>query len=246
MAHITKIEPDNIKDSVVEIRYESKMPFPLVVGVVFDKLKNTFQLVNQNPNSGSFKFPINNESQIQIEQSETILHDNVITIKLNPGTIIFNCLNAYPLWPTYFSKIREVLEIIYEAQIFASVNRIGLRYINEYLDQKIEDIVNLEFKFGIPDATSHLVNIKTEFNFQNHLVILTLIKTAGTKKVSEDKTVIPVSYVDIDVIQQNLDLKNLDEVLQIIDEAHNVEKILFFNRLLKKEHLSNLKITSNE
>lgn len=246
MPEILKIEPDNIKDSVVEIRYESNMPYELILGIVYEKLKGTFKLLKQESNpSSELKIRGNQEIiDFKFEQTrETLLHDEEITVKFIPGAIIFNCLNKYLLWPKYFSKIQMILDKIYDAEIFESVNRVGLRYINEYIDSKLEDIVNFSFEFGMPGVESNKFNFRTEFDFQEHLVILHLIRNTGNVNLEDILKTIPVSYIDIDVIKQNIKIENKLSLLNVIDAVHKVEKTLFFDKFLKEEYKAKLKIT---
>ena len=249
MPEISKIEPDNIKDSVVEIRYESNMPYELILGIVYEKLKGTFKLIKQEQTpSTELKFKGNQEIiDFKIEQSrETLLHDEEITVKFIPNAVIFNCLNDYLLWPKYFSKIQLVLDKIYDSEIFEFVNRVGLRYINEYIDTKLEDIVNFSFEFGMQDVESNKFNFRTEFDFQEHLVILNFIRNTGNLNSEEVVKIIPVSYIDIDVIKQNVKIENKSGLLKVIEEVHKVEKTLFFDKFLKKEFKAKLKITHND
>lgn len=245
MSEITKIEPDNIKDSVVEIRFSSSYPNDLILGIIFEKLKKSFKVLKRDSEGNAIQIQKSNENiEFKLEKHKpTILHDEEISITLNPNALVFNCLNGYLLWPNYFKKIKTILSSLIETEIFDTFNRIGLRYINEYINKQIEDVVNFEFKFGIPDVVSDKFNFRTEFNMENHLVILNLIKTNVTHKITSE--VVPVCYVDIDVINQGLDLKDLESLLKKIDEVHSLEKEIFFNKLLKPKFLESLKITKN-
>lgn len=244
MAEITKIEPDNIKDSVVEIKYSSSLPNELVLGIIFEKLKDSFQFIKQNAEENSFQVQGNpNMPEFKLEKhNPTILHDNEVSIKVMPGALIFNCQNNYLTWPIYFKKIKAVLIQLNDRAIFDTFTRVGLRYVNEYINFKIEDIVNFIYKFGIPDVTSDKFNFTTEFKMDDHLVILNIIKNTATSK--QDTTlVIPVSIIDIDVINQNLNTSSLDDLFSAIDKAHKIEKIIFFQNLLKEGFKKTLKIT---
>ncbi|NDV16774.1 TIGR04255 family protein [Muricauda sp. TY007] len=246
MTKITKIEPDYIKDSVVEIRYTTSYPSELILGIIFERLKGEFEVLKQGDEVNTFQIPNNSESvELRLEkQKKSILHDDEITVRLIPNGLVFNCLKGYLLWPKYFDKIKNVIGILNDSDVFDSFTRVGLRYINEYVDKKLEDIVNFQFQFGVAEVISDKYNFRTEFNLEDHLVILNLIKTTATPK-GKDNPIVPVSFVDIDVIKQNIQVTEIEELFSIIDKAHSLEKHLFFENLLKGEFLQTLTIEKN-
>lgn len=248
MTKINKIEPDNIKDSVVEIKYESELPFELVLGLIYNALSKDFKSTKSNTGNQTFKVPGGSDTSLELrigKQEETILSDDEVSIKLLPNSIIFNCINGYILWPNYFEKIQKALTKIHQAKVVSSFIRVGLRYINQYVGMSIEDLVKFDFQFGIPEVESFKYNFRTEFIFEDYLVILSLIKNTASKIVGDGQktALIPLSFIDIDVIKKDFNIDKLDELFEVIDRAHDIEKNLFFNKLLKAEYKKKIKIS---
>lgn len=236
-----KISPDNIKDSVVEIRYEAAIPHEILVGLIYGKLSPNFKytnrpLVENNLNPLNINIP----KEILIASGVSLFYNDKIKIQVQPNSIVFNCLKEYILWDNYFKQIRNVMTVLYEIGI-TKYTRIGLRYINEYPNMELKNFVNFNFQFGMPQVESDLYIFKSEFRLNPFKVILNLKNRVLTQKINTD-LVESTSYIDIDVILEKIEINKLEELFLRIDEAHTTEKNIFFHKLLKEEYLKKVKI----
>lgn len=236
---ITKIEPDYIKESIVEVKYSSSVPDNLIPGLLYNGLSSHFKFStfkDKVPKSvtqlGLIDFRVN---------TEEYFYDDLITIKLRPNSFIFNCIGVYPLWDAYFSRIQQALIIMFESGVISSFTRVGLRYINEYPDIPLKNIVTFKYNFNMPEVTSDSLSFKSEFDFRTHRVILNLISNAEIKN-QVSKELIKTSYVDVDVIKENVQVDDLSEFFSIINTAHSIEKDIFFNHILSEDFKQTLKI----
>ena len=240
-----KISPDNIKDSIIEVRYTSKVPFEVAIGLFYKSLDDTYMYSSRplTKQQVTNPLPINNLGQIEIQLSNRpLFYNDKIKIELQPNSIIFNCLNEYLTWSVYRAEISKVLTQISDAGVIDNFIRIGVRYISEYQNTDLKDCVKFSFTFGMPEIKSKTHSFHSEFNYDNLRVNLNLknnLPVLGTKNLSEQIVVTPVSYIDIDVIMDNISEVSYESILEKTDTVHLKQKEVFFS-ILKENFIESL------
>jgi uncharacterized protein (TIGR04255 family) len=240
-----KITPDNIKEAVIEVKYFSKLPFEVLVGLFFDALDNTYTYTNRplqsplitptlQPNAGQeITFKIGNLS---------LFYNSKISIQVTPNGFVFTCLNQYIGWDDYFPEIQKALKQIETSNQVAKWTRVGVRYISEYEKTDLKDRIKFNFSFGLPQVQSETTAFRGEFNYNNSRVILNLnnrVPVITQKQSSKQPEIVLTSIIDIDVIRDNLEISNLDELLKVIETNHIYEKEVYFG-MLTDEFLNSL------
>lgn len=240
-----KISPDRIKDAIVEIKYTSKIPFEIVVGLFFNSLDDSYNYTNRpmlNP-----ELPVNTQGNIPLQISfpltgHSLFYNDKIKIQIQPNSIIFNCLNDYIGWNSYKIEIEKVLEQVSKSSVIEKYVRIGMRYISEYPNIDLQECVKFSFSFGMKNIKSDTYSFHSEFNWDDFRIILNLnnnLLVISSKETETPNSITPVSLIDIDVISENLAEENLQSLLEKIDKVHTKEKEVFFN-LLNNNFLSSL------
>lgn len=228
-----KISPDRIKDAIVEFSVVYTEPYEVVLGFVLDSIiKNK-----------SYKY-VNSSNNVPVEIQELsgrrfLFYNENIKFQLSPKTISINCYNGYISWNTYLPEIKNIISLIADVGGIININRIGLRYVSEYINVDLEDCLKFDFTFGYPDIKSKHYSFNSEFQYKNALIILTLRNMMPTKVSNETQN---LSHIDIDVIKKDLkiQLSDNDELIEHLEEVHKYEKEIFFD-LLKDEFLKTLK-----
>jgi uncharacterized protein (TIGR04255 family) len=235
------ISPDRIKDSIVEVKYTSQLPYEILIGVFFNAIDDTFTYSN-NPIGRNNLLPlINNQNEVTINIGgySPLFFNKDIKVDLKPNSIVFNCINAYIGWNNYFQLIQKILTQIYNTKKIDCFTRIGFRYISEYQNFDLKDCVKFNFSFGRPEIQSDRFTFRAEFYLDNSLVILNLMNKLKTLQPISNSSISTVSLIDIDVIKDNLEIKELNQFFEVIESCHKIEKEFFFN-LLKEEFLKTL------
>ena len=145
------------------------------------------------------------------------------------------------MWDAYLPQIKNVLEQILVITEIQTFDRVGVRYISEFENVDFKDTLNFNFSFNQPSISSKSFSFKSEFIvYENCQTILQIHNELAVGNLSDGSSQ-TISQIDIDVIKQNLSIpsNSLDELLQVIDSLHSIEKELFFN-LLKAEFLTSL------
>lgn len=241
-----KINPDSIKEAVVEIKYQSTLPFEVLIGIFFNSLDESYTYINRPPQppalfQGGLERP-GQELRIRMG-NQSIFYTDKISIQLFPNSFVFTCLEQYPGWEDYFSEINQALSQLYKSGKISGWTRVGVRYISEYPDTELSECIKFTYSFGIPEVNSSTSAFRSEFTFNEKKVVLnlsnnvTLIKqNTKTNQYEEVQT----SIIDVDVISEKKEIDTFEQLLKEIQENHLIEKEVYF-RLLKDEFLKSLK-----
>lgn len=231
-----KIDPDNIKESIVQVMFSTEVPNELLPGYFHQLFAESFEYSANAPDfSELFKFPI----PINITQSRPPIFSNKeIKFQLEAiGGITFNTNERYIGWDNYFPQIEKVLTVAFENGIIKDVTRIGIRYISEYEDG-VYGKINLKLDLPIWQEEPLLSNFKFENETDGFSVVL------GVRSVStefqERKNQKISSIIDVDVVKNGINLNELNQVLDFIGRGRKIGKKTFFN-LLTEEYVSTLK-----
>lgn len=229
-----RINPDLLKDSIVEIRFTTKLEQRLLIpGLMHGSLvQRGFKLLS---NAAEELKPKGAQITLNLGPTQPTYFNDVITCKVTPFGFMFNCKEKYIGWENYKSEIQNVIKLAYDLQFVEVFYRVGLRYINTissgFIFEKTSDNVSISFK----NLEIQNTNLKTEV-VEKDFKILVNIGDDYIIQTSQEK----VSLLDIDVIHEKpAGYSSIDEMLHFLEECHVREKSLFFS-LLNPDFVSSL------
>lgn len=237
-----KIEPDNLKQSIVNVKFDANIPIELIPGRFYEKLiAMGFSYIPAPTTALPFAATHQNQRIEFASGGPGVFHNSKIKLQIvEPGHLIFTMFSSYIGWAEYFKNIGEVLKEFIGLNIVTNFKNIGLRYISEYLNQPVENIIlgsflwNIKGK-GVGGVASHY---KTEFADKDRRIILNVASQAERINPSTN-TIERVSVIDIDIIRPLKNIADLDLLKQEIDISHTLEKEYFFG-MLRDEFVSSL------
>jgi uncharacterized protein (TIGR04255 family) len=235
-----KIDPDRIKDSILEVRFNSNLPYEIYLGQIYNSLDETYTYTNRPPiGQKNIQLPTDSSRELKLTFGApvSLFFNDKIKFEIQQGSVIFNCVDKYITWEIYFPEVLKVLNQIFSSKCITSFNRVGVRYISEYPDTDIKSITKFDFSFGMPDILSDNYSFRSEYVKDNCRVILNL--SSKIPSLNTDVVRKTISIIDIDVIKDNLEILDLESIVEIIDSCHNLEKVTFF-KLLKEDFLLSL------
>jgi len=239
-----KINPDPVRDSIVEVRYESELPHEVLIGKFYEALKDQYHYVSRSTNPNIEHKQGDHQNLINVNLSNKgLFYNDWIKLELEPNKIVFN-YNAsksteYIGWQKFFPQIHEILNTVFQLEEIEEITRIGVRYTSEFTGADIVPNLNTDFqpKITLPPIKSltFRANFEDEdFNF----TIMVSNELSKKNDAGEDQT---VSLMDIDVYYLNKEALNesFESLVGIVDSAHTKQKDLFFN-LITQDFLTTL------
>lgn len=224
------ISPCPIIDALIEIRFEAGINANAVFGVVYNELKEKFEKVEtlpilQLPEAVRTADPkLKHKAYYKISNPEFV-------VQIGPDVISISSYPEYVGWNRFSKTIIKILRKVEKTPAIKSVRRVGMRYINFFPDD-IFPFINLIITKKGEDMPLEKAVFKTEIKDGDFSSTLQVANQVSLNKNTG-------SIIDIDTFtSMNLDsfLENKED---IINQAHAIEKKLFFE-LLKEEFLLTL------
>jgi len=217
-----KITPDNLIDTVVEIRYMLNVPFELVLGTFYTVLNDNFEYV---PTSVPLSNSQNQINGLIIGAKPLWMANENFKIQITENSIIFNTINQYQGWNIYFEMIKNVLQKLMSVPAIHSFNRVGIRYICKY--DSISLFTKLKGKVTLFSDDFEMDNATLRFEyFQSEKRII--VNLSNNIKIEHNSSDDFYSLVDIDVISVLPNSTDIQLIHKTIDETHAKEKEIFF------------------
>ena len=225
---------DRLKDAIVNIQFVAGVPTDAVVGYFHAICREELQ---ENTYSNQFNIATGGFT-IETNSSFFITKNERFRIDINPQNITFNLFNGYHNlldgkdgWKGYLPTVQRFVEPLIEQKVIKQVQRIGVRYISQFENVSIYDCTNLKVDLGI-DTTERRGQLRVEFEKKGFLNIITLLNSYPIPNPTNINTSF-FSLIDIDVIKNFASNQHLssDELIKYLNEAHDMEKDLFFSLL---------------
>ena len=229
-----KITPCPIKEAVVELRFDTSLPYDAVPGMILSAFKDTFGPLQRH---AILEIPeIIRTSDPNLEYSPYhLFRKGNFVLQVGPKCFSIACVDDYTDWNTYFSTIKTALDGLLKLKIVEKPTRLGLRYVSFFNSQDIFANIQLPLEMAGNSLIGHKNVMMSEFEQDGFKCVLQL-----RNQHLELSTGMVGSVVDIDLLQDiNSPIDNVD-LYGPINKAHDIEKLIFFG-ILKPEYLNTLK-----
>jgi len=238
-----KLNPDNLKDTLVEIRYLQGIPQELMLGFVSSILGPLGYQYIAAPNQ-NINIALNNNQQIAFgigNSSGGFFINDDIRIQFITNQIIFNCFaDKYVGWEKYSQIISNIISNLFNQHAVENFNRVGIRYISEFKNidiyQGIKGTVDIS-KAGLKLDDSILRLVDDSNNLKTYVTV-----TNKAKRISlspQGQEIIEASLVDVSVYENFNPVSDLDVLRNKLNQIHTKEKEVFFG-LINDEFLNTL------
>ena len=222
-------------ESIVELRFDSKFPDEAIFGIIYSGFQNEY--------GNSEKLPILQLPETIRSKDPNLIHKPHYRLKnknyvLQVGPKVFSLANTqeYVGWNLFSKKITETFDILSKLSIINKIFRFGLRYINLIENLNIYKESKLTISLDGQNLNEHELNLTSRIKTGIFMSRLLMVNNAEVSLPNQNK-IVKGSVIDIDVVlEKDISFNQLEELL---NEAHNQEKELFFS-LLKPEYLATL------
>ncbi|MCY1721851.1 TIGR04255 family protein [Prolixibacteraceae bacterium Z1-6] len=218
-----KIDPCPIIDAVFEIRFISSIPPSAIFGIIYNSFKDEYKKVENLPISQLPEPVRNSDPSLRFKPLYRILNEDSV-IQVGPNVFTVSALAPYQGWNFFSSKIYSSISKVIEIGCMDSVTRLGLRYINFFPENILNNIdLNISISGeGLNPKNNTL--LRTEIGqdpYTSTLQITNQIEHNGKSG----------SIIDIDTFTTNNLVEFMGNFKHFIELAHSNEKELFFSLL---------------
>jgi uncharacterized protein (TIGR04255 family) len=238
-----KLNPDNLKDTLVEIRYTQGIPQELMLGFASSILAPLGYLYLPVPNQ-NINIALNNNQQVAFgleNNSGGFFIKDDIRIQFVANQIFFNCLaDRYVGWEKYFQTISGIISDLFDKEAIKDFNRVSIKYISEFKDidiyQGIKGTIDIS-NTGLKLDNSILRLVDESGNLKTYVTL-----TNKAKRISpspQGQTIIEASLIDISIYETFNPVSDLDILRNKLNRIHAKQKEIFFG-LINNDFLDKL------
>ncbi len=232
-----KIQPDNLKDTLVEFHFQSDTPAEVLPGLVYQSLKDSYKVVARE--SRAWQVAPKNFFQVETHDGMQLTSD-FVKIHIRQDSIIFNIANRYPRWAKFSESIFKVLERLFDDGHFKHLTRIGLRYISEYPDMEIFEVMKTKPEVSLPGGVQQNMTFRSEVNYKGCDIVLSIANKIPSRVNSASE----LTYFSlVDVIASKLfntkPIVNTTTMKEETNLLHQIQKEFFFG-ILKEDYIATL------
>ena len=235
-----KIHPDNLVETIVEIRMHPLCAPELWAGMVSSHLLPLgycfLPIPQVNVSLLPEGSPVSKFQKSFPACAGVFVKDN-IRFMMQRDCLTFNCnLGKYVGWEKYSLEIERVMKAVQKSSITKCFNRTELRYISEYKDIPILDNIKGTIEVGEAElglSRQELKLSKTEGN------VKVFVSLTNLKKRRSPKGEYRSSLFDVNVYESFAESESISIVMNSLNKAHLIEKETFFG-LLKDDFVKSL------
>jgi len=225
-----KIEPERLKDTILELRYRSQVAYEYRLGWCH-KLLSVYIPSSPNPletNPAHFFLTVT---------PKHIFQNDVVRVYYEDGKIVFNSNGPYRGWKRYLETVLALTELLRREVLIGEIYWVGLRYISEFSEVQIFDQLIWQFDFPVANGQTINTSFRTEWVDESDHIVVNLLNNGQRGNTS-------FSLMDIDVNHncQDAPIENKENLSDVLFRMHEKEKQVFFG-LMKEEFLQSLNPT---
>lgn len=231
----TRIDPDPVKEALVEIRFLPSPPTDAVFGLLFERFDDRYPEVEKLP---ILQLPEQAREEKFRFKPHYRLPGNPYMLQIGPRVLSIVNKGEYQGWQDFSSAVLNIFEDVHESGIIERVIRFGLRYTN-FFEVNIFSELQLDIQSGERDLVGEDTYLKTLMEHDDELRSVLQIANSAQFQEGENPPS-QGSIIDIDTFSDQLSERGFfEEAEQLLDSAHRYEKSLFFG-LLTDEFLDSL------
>ena len=226
-----------VVESVLEVRYSSKIPSEAIFGIIYTNVDDQFDDHKTLP---ILEFPETMRTQspnLKYQPHYELRKGDNLKLRIGPQVLLFSNSRPYLGWPDWFGFVKNIFSKIRGTKILSTTERLGIRYINLFPENILDDKANLQLIVNDADIKDEPTSFRIEMSDPPFRRVL---QVANSVSITVDNQQVRGSVIDIDYVTEfepNMDFYETFEGFS--NDAHNRIKRLFFD-LLKPAFLKTL------
>lgn len=216
------LTPSPVVEATVEIRFQSKFPPDVIIGIVYSIYQNLkleslpilqipVEIRRQDPN---FKYKPTHKFML-----------GEYTVQIGGDVILLASPINYPGWSDYKSVLENLLQKLESIELIQQIDYISLKYLSFFENCNIFDHIKINISFNQGKINNLGTALKTEIKNEDYINVLQVMNNVHLKNYKTDAD---GSLIDIVCVVPKNSLQ-IEKIGTVIDTAHNKEKELFFS-----------------
>ncbi len=221
------VSPCPIVEATVEVRFiSSRVPPEAIVGLVYGDLRRAFPSIQRLPITNLPKPMLGLDGNLRFQPHHRLEGDKRVLL-LGPNVLAVSVLFPYPGWGSFSKLVLGVLEVVSRAALFDSPVRLGVRYIN-FFERNVLD--QLRLKMSLDDEPVDLSGsvLRVVADQAPFRCALTITDQATADIEGSEKS---GTLLDIDTSLEDVPSGFVANPREVLEAAHVAEKTTFFGIL---------------
>jgi uncharacterized protein (TIGR04255 family) len=217
-----KIDPDNLRDAVVDIKFKPSVPAPTVLGYLHKVLSQHYSYNAGRTFNESIKVK-GTANEINFAELPYYYND-YCKVLITQNQINFNIISNYAGWADHFKAVKSLLKLIYDTNAIEQVTKVGIRYISEYSNKSVFQYLNGSFTIFDSVKPTNNIQIRSLVEDGIYKKVITIIDNFKKEDTND-----VFSLIDVDSQYVGDPIMSYEQLIQIIDETHTKQKETFFS-----------------
>jgi uncharacterized protein (TIGR04255 family) len=228
-----KVSPCPIMEATVELKFSSDLPKGAVFGVLYNSVKDKFGKVEKLPTAILPIEVTENDPNLKYKALYK-LTDGLFNAQVGYDVVAFHSPSEYVGWQKFSENLIPFLDKVISSGVISTPESLLLRYVN-FFETDIYKHINLQVQLLNQEHISENLIMRTEIKDGDFVKVLQLANNVNATGSFGKKVGSLIDIMCVYNMQENL----LNEFQNILNQAHQLEKELFFG-LLKPEFIETL------
>jgi uncharacterized protein (TIGR04255 family) len=232
-----RITPDPIIEAVVEIRFDTAFPSEAIFGLLYNELKEKYTNTERLPILQLPEEVRRLDNNLRFQPYYRLRYKNFV-IQIGSNMLSLSVLKPYSGWSSFSSETNFLFEAADKIKFIKQVTRCGLKYIDVIEDNVFEKI-RIDISSGSFDVLTNQTFFRTQIKRGQFDCFLQLNNDARGLYGNQIKK---VSSIEVDTFLNLSESPSefFSRSSQLLNDAHQAQKEIFFISLLKTEYLNTL------
>jgi uncharacterized protein (TIGR04255 family) len=233
----TRITPCSIVNAITEVRFQTDQSPTVVPGLIYSAVRDRFPKQAelgeaQIPDAARAKMP-------ELRYSPTVvMHGEQLSLHVGPRAFFLSMRDSadYPGWSAYREMLIWLLKQIRPLKMISAPERLGLRY-SDFFGQPLHECLQVDLLIGGKSEIGQPLQVTSHLTRHDHVCRVQISSPAilESKKGAKQGCLLDVDMgftVDAQLFWE--------QAVPRFDQAHQVQKEMFFRELLNPAFLATL------
>lgn len=227
-----KIKPSPLREAVVEIRFDTRLPPDAVFGLMYSALRDSYSEFEPLPILQLPEIVRNKDPDFAYQPHHKSIRENFI-VQTGPRVFALSMIPPLTEWSEFEPELLSVFDRIGKSGVVSGISRFGLRYINQF-EGLILDRLNVSIEIMGREVETDQIYLRNNFAQGDFQVLLQIANSSEARRAGSGDNKKLESAIDTDVFKKGNGLDFFGNIRNMLSDAHQVQKEVFFGLISPK------------